>query len=121
MNKDQKLLAEAYEQVVSGTSSDFESKIKDMAGRGYGNRDFYSFGITPEGKKYAVIEQYEKYDDGDRWYEETNYYYEVEGEKGKYVSDAEGKKLITKAYTEHPELNKHVSQEIIDWHLNNNK
>lgn len=113
MNKDQKLLAEAYEQVISG-SSDFESQIKARAKKGYSDIDYYVFGMTPEGKKYAVIEEYEKYDDGDRWYEETNHYYEVEGEKGKYISGTEAKELMKKAYKEHPELNKHVPQEIIN-------
>jgi len=108
MNKDQKLLAEMYEQVAA-SASNFEAKIKALA-----DRDFYVIGVTPEGKKYAVVEQYEKYDDGDRWFEETNYYYVLDGEeRGKYISDALGKELIKKSYKEHPELNKHISPEIM--------
>jgi hypothetical protein len=106
MNKDQKLLAEAYEQAVLG-NSDFESKIKKLAQRDpYGQPDSYVIGVTPEGKKYAVIEEYDKYDDGDRWITEINYRLEIEGEEGKYISDAKAKELMAKARQEYPELNK---------------
>lgn len=105
MNKDQKLLAEAYNEVVSG-SLDFEAKIKKQAKRyPYGQPDVYAIGITPEGKKYAIIEEYDKYDDGDRWITEINYRLEIEGEEGRYISDAMGKELMKKARQEHPELN----------------
>lgn len=105
MNKDQKLLAEAYEQAVLG-NSDFESKIKKQARRNpYDRPDVYAIGITPEGKKYAVIQEYDKYDDGDRWITEINYRLEIEGEEGKYISDAIGKELMAKARQEYPELN----------------
>ncbi len=97
MNKDQKLLTEAYNKVVSGPS-DFEDKIKSLAGPNY-----YAIGKTPEGKKYGVIQEYDKYDDGDRWIEEVNYRLEVEGEPGKYISDAMGKELMAKARQEYPE------------------
>lgn len=100
MNKDQKLLAEAYNNIVSGTS-DFEAKIKSLAGSNH-----YALGKTPEGKKYAVIEEYDKYDDGDRWIVETNYRLEIEGEEARYISDAKGRELMAKARHEHPELNK---------------
>ena len=101
MNKDQKLLAEAYEQMASGITSGFEAQIKSLAGPNY-----YTIGKTPEGKKYGVIQEYDKYDDGDRWIEEINYRLEVEGELGKYISDAKGKELMAKARQECPELNK---------------
>ena len=101
MNKDQKLLAEAYEQMASGNAPGFEAQIKSLAGRNY-----YALGKTPEGKNYAVIQEYDKYDDGDRWIEEVNYRLEIEGEEGKYISDAKGKELTVKARQEYPELNK---------------
>lgn len=115
MNKDQKFLSEAYEEVVANLSS-FESKIRKQANRSFGKEDFYVFGMTPEGKKYAVIEEYDKYDDGDRWIEETNHRLEIEGEEGKYISDELGKQLMKKGYQEHPELNKHVSQDVMNFH-----
>jgi len=109
MNKDQKFLAEMYEQVAANVSN-FEAKIKSRA-----DNNSYVFGMTPEGKKYAVIEEYDKYDDGDRWIEEVNYYYEVEGENGKYISDALGKELFKKSYGEYSEMNKHVSPEVMKY------
>lgn len=107
MNKDQKLLAEAYNQVASGPGPDFETNIKQRAGE-----NIYVLGVTPEGKKYGVIEEYDRYDDGDRWITETNYRLEVQGEEPKYVSDAKGRELIRKAYQEHPELNRHIDPEM---------
>lgn len=107
MNKDLKLLAEAYNQIASGSVSDFETSIKQRAGE-----DIYVLGITPDGKKYGVIEEYDRYNDGDRWITEINYRLEVQGEESKYISDAKGRELIRKAYQEHPELNKHIDPEM---------
>jgi len=107
MNKDQKLLAEAYGQIATGSSSDFESNIKQRAGE-----NIYVLGVTPEGKKYGVNEEYDRYDDGDRWITEVNYRLEVQGEEPKYVSDSKGRELIRKAYQEHPGLNKHINPEM---------
>lgn len=84
---------------------EFEDRILTQeVGRG----DHCVFGVTPEGKRYAVIEVYEKYDDGDRWYEELSYYYIEEGDDGgKWIAKSLAKELMTQALEQYPELNKH--------------
>lgn len=82
-------------------TGEFQTRIKKMAGK-----DYYVFGMTPDGRTYAVIDVYEKYDDGDRWFEEINSYYWIEGDdRGQWISRDEARELKERALREHPELN----------------
>jgi hypothetical protein len=97
------------------TSTDFIQQIKSLA-----DRHTYFIGKTNDGKLYAVIAEYDRYSDGDRWIDEENYYYQVEGEeKGKYISDKQAKELIKQIAINHPELNKHVYQEVLNHYRKN--
>jgi len=108
MNNDVKLLGEAYEQVSNSTSANFIAQKKEQF-----KNSSYFFGMTGDGKPYVVVEEYDKYSDGDRWFEDVNHYFEVEGQKGIYVSENQGKALIKKAYQEHPELNQHIDPQVM--------
>jgi hypothetical protein len=97
------------------SSSNFIQQVKTQA-----DRNTYFIGKTNAGKLYAVIAEYDKYSDGDRWIEEENYYYQVEGEeKGKYIPDKQARELIKQIATNNPELNKHVYPEILDYYRKN--
>jgi hypothetical protein len=90
----------------------FIQQIKALA-----DKHTYFIGKTNDGKLYAVIAEYDRYSDGDRWIDEENYYYQVEGEeKGRYISDEKAKGLIKQIAINYPELNKHVHQEIFNYY-----
>jgi hypothetical protein len=115
MNKDQKLLAEAYNNVLgNNVPDDLKTRIESKAGMPKKEHHLYLFGKTSDGKVYGVVKETDTYSDGDRWIDEVEHFYQVEGEEGKYVSDKLGKSLIQHA-GEYPELNKHINKDDFDY------
>jgi hypothetical protein len=119
MNKDQKLLAEAYTQILENNGgAELIKRIEAKAGAS--TRDtphFYAFGKTGDGRLYGVVQEADTYSDGDRWIDEVDYFYQVEGEEGKYISDEEGKQLKKRA-GDFPELNKHMDIDELEYYTN---
>jgi len=114
MNKDQKILAEAYEDEEG--SNNFIEQIKAKAG----TKNYYYLGKTEDGKVYAIIAEFDRYSDGDRWIDEEDYYYQAEGEeKGKYISDEKAKALIKQMVVNFRNLNKHLNSRILDYYKEN--
>jgi hypothetical protein len=89
MNKDQKFIQEAYNEVLE--SSDFVAKVK----RNYGHLN-PKFGTEDQGenkgKMFAIMPT--KYSDGDRWYYDTMVIYDGGGQSEGY-SDEEVKRLYS--------------------------
>jgi hypothetical protein len=110
------MLQQNYKTKMQNISfADFIQQIKSLA-----DRHTYFIGKTDNRKLYAVIAEYDKYDDGDRWIEEENFFYQVEGEEtGKYISDKQAKALIKQIAINYPELNNHVYQEVLDYYRKN--
>lgn len=118
MNKDQKLLAEAYNQILENNgASELIKHIQAKAGAPSRDAHFYYFGKTDDGRLYGVVHETDRYSDGDRWIDEENYFYQVEGEEGKYISDKLGKELVRRA-GDHPELNKHMGKDELEYYSN---
>jgi len=119
MNKDQKLLAEAYNVILENSiPADLQKRIEAKAGAS--TRDtphFYVFGKTDDGKLYGVVQETDTYSDGDRWIDEVEHFYQVEGEEGKYISDELGKQLIRRA-GDFPELNKQHDKDDLEYYTN---
>ncbi len=131
MNKDQKLLAEAYskmllkedeqEQLLS--PEDFMKRVFRDNDSSY--RNYYSiyFGKVTEGERagqmYALVYNSEDYDDGDRWFTEESqrlYFNKIDTvkypgrnylESSEWLSEEEAEPWKVKAMKEFPELNKH--------------
>lgn len=122
-SKDSTLLEEAYRRVLASwpaepevePESEFITKHK----RSIDERNQYAvFGVMDEGehegRMYVVVATDEKYDDGDRWWEETNYNVDIDGVGRVQLSEDAIKELERKAVQNHPELNDHLDSAIID-------
>jgi len=118
MNKDQKLLAEAYTQILENNGgAELIKRIQAKAGAPSRDAHGYFFGKMDDGRLYGVVHETDRYSDGDRWIDEEDYFYQVEGEEGKYVTDEEGKQLKRRA-GDFPELNKHYDKDELDFYSN---
>jgi hypothetical protein len=118
MNKDQKLLAEAYTQIMENNGApELIKRIEAKAGAPSRDAHFYVFGKTDDGRLYGVVHETDTYSDGDRWIDESDYFYQVEGEEGKYISDELGKQLKRRA-ADYPELNKHMDIDELEYYTN---
>jgi hypothetical protein len=104
--------AELHDEGEEG-SNDFIEQIKAKAG----TKNYYYFGRTEDGKMYAIIAEFDRYSDGDRWIDEEDYYYQAEGEeKGKYISDEKAKALIKQIAVNYADLNKHIPSEVLEFY-----
>jgi hypothetical protein len=107
--------AELHDEGEEG-SNNFIEQIKAKAG----TKNYYYLGKTEDGKMYAIIAEFDRYSDGDRWIDEEDYYYQAEGEeKGKYISDEKAKALIKQMVVNFRNLNKHLDSRILDYYKEN--
>ncbi len=107
---------EAEESTDSNNFIDqIKAKTKDSSMGSQSKTSF--FGKTDDGRVYTVIAEYDRYSDGDRWIDEEDYYYQVEGEeKGKYISEEQAMALLKQIATNHSNLNNHLDSRILDFY-----